>query len=331
MGKIIRRLNHEIYKFSMMYKELEVSAHAAAASFYLFLSIIPMIALVLTIVPYFPVSQEQLTKFLSIVLPGTLDSFIDSVTLQMYGNGQNPIYLIASAVLLVWSAGKGMQSITRGLNAVYGVKNEKRPFLLLRFEACVYTILLVVFLMVSVLVTFVAKYLLTRIMAYFRVDLNFYVTLLDNRYLVEWAAFALLFATMYGLVPYKKRWPHTMWRGALFAGVGCTLFSMGFNYYLNHFNAFSMYGSMATIMITMIWIFIFMTIFFAGALLNMFAFQVKEKRINRKVKNQNIKETEVLIPDVDRKDAMEKIKIKKRKLEELSSDEDVNVYEENAL
>ena len=51
----------------MMYKELEVSAHAAAASFYLFLSIIPMIALVLTIVPYFPVTQEQLSKFLSIV------------------------------------------------------------------------------------------------------------------------------------------------------------------------------------------------------------------------------------------------------------------------
>ena len=83
MGRFFRRINHELYKFSMMYKELEVSAHAAAASFYLFLSIIPMIALVLTIVPYFPVTQEQLSKFLSIVLPGTLDSFIDSVTLQM--------------------------------------------------------------------------------------------------------------------------------------------------------------------------------------------------------------------------------------------------------
>ena len=284
----------------MMYKELEVSAHAAAASFYLFLSIIPMIALVLTIVPYFPVTQEQLSKFLSIVLPGTLDSFIDSVTLQM--TAQNPFYLILSAVLLVWSAGKGMQSITRGLNAVYGVKNEKRPFLLLRFEACVYTILLVVFLMVSVLITFVAKYMLTRIMLYFKVDLNFYLTLLNNRYLVEWIAFALLFATMYGLVPYRKRWPHTMWRGALFAGVGCTLFSMGFNFYLNHFHGFSMYGSI----------------------------QLKEKQANRKVKNQNIFEKEVLIPDVERKDALQKLK---KKTKDLESDkpEDINVYQENAL
>ena len=328
MGRFFRRINHELYKFSMMYKELEVSAHAAAASFYLFLSIIPMIALVLTIVPYFPVTQEQLSKFLSIVLPGTLDSFIDSVTLQM--TAQNPFYLILSAVLLVWSAGKGMQSITRGLNAVYGVKNEKRPFLLLRFEACVYTILLVVFLMVSVLITFVAKYMLTRIMLYFKVDLNFYLTLLNNRYLVEWIAFALLFATMYGLVPYRKRWPHTMWRGALFAGVGCTLFSMGFNFYLNHFHGFSMYGSMATIMITMIWIFIFMTFFFAGALLNMFSFQLKEKQANRKVKNQNIFEKEVLIPDVERKDALQKLK---KKTKDLESDkpEDINVYQENAL
>ena len=95
-----------------------------------------------------------------------------------------------------------------------------------------------------------------------------------------------------------------------------------------------MYGSMATIMITMIWIFIFMTFFFAGALLNMFAFQVKEKRVNRKVKNQNINELEVLIPDVDRKDAMEKLKKKRRKLEQIEeteSSQDVNVYQENAL
>ena len=192
MRKFIQRAYFEIKKFSLMYKELEVSAHAAAASFYLFLSIIPLIALVLTIIPYTPIKQEQLNQFLSLILPASLESFIEATTLQMYGEG--PIFLIISAVSLIWSAGKGMQSITRGLNAVYGVKNEKRNFILLRLEACVYTVLLVVILIIFVMVTFLARYVLTQIMNVFHVDLDFYISVLNNRYLFEWlflAAFSV--------------------------------------------------------------------------------------------------------------------------------------------
>ena len=282
----------------MMYKELEVSAHAAAASFYLFLSIIPLVALFLTIIPYSPITQEQLNKFLSIILPTNLESFINAVTLQMYGQG--PFYLIVSAVFLVWSAGKGMQSITRGLNAVNGVKNEKRNFFLLRFEACVYTTILVIFMILSVAITFVGKYILTRIMETLGINLQIYITLLNNRYLVEWLVFAVFFSIMYGLVPYRKQPPHRMWRGGVFAGVTCTLFSLAFSFYLNNFHGFSMYGSMATIMITMVWIFCFMTLFFAGALLNVYFEQFHEIRRNKRVKGQNIFESEILVKNPEK-------------------------------
>ncbi len=297
MRKFIQRAYFEIKKFSLMYKELEVSAHAAAASFYLFLSIIPLIALVLTIIPYTPIKQEQLNQFLSLILPTSLESFIEATTLQMYGEG--PIFLIISAVSLIWSAGKGMQSITRGLNAVYGVKNEKRNFILLRLEACIYTVLLVVILIVFVMVTFLARYVLTRIMNVFHVDLDFYISVLNNRYLFEWLFLAAFFSLLYGLVPYRKVLPHRMWTGAVFAGITCTLFSMAFSYYLEHFHGFSMYGSMATIILTMVWIFIFMTLFFAGALINVFAEQLREEHQNKKREGQNIFVSEVLVSDID--------------------------------
>lgn len=327
MKKALLNAYREIRRYSLMYKELEVSAHAAAASFYIFLSIIPLIGLFLTIIPYSPITRDQLSKFLSLILPGSLDSFVDNVTLQMYGQG--PFFLILSAVLLVWSAGKGMQSITRGLNAVNGVKNEKRPFLLLRFEACVYTTLLVIFLIVSVVITFVAKFLLTSIMKTFQVDLDLYLTLLESRFIIEWFAFALLFSVMYGLVPYRKRWPHKMWRGGLFAGVGCAAFSKAFSYYLEHFHGFSMYGSMATIMITMIWIFFFMTIFFAGALWNVFIEHLNENRKNRRVEGQNIFESEVLVTDID-KYHRRKYKKKMKEMKRRKKEEEIkrsNVFE----
>ena len=296
--RFFQKAYFEVRKFSLMYKELEVSAHAAAASFYLFLSIIPLIGLFLTIIPYSPITQEQLVKFLSLILPASLDAFIDAVTLQMYGQG--PLFLILSAVVLVWSAGKGMQSITRGLNAVNGVKNEKRSFFVLRAEACLYTTILVVLMILSVAITFIGRYVLTRMMEVTGANLKVYIGLLENRYLFEWILLAAFFSVLYGWVPYHKNWPHRMWRGGLFAGVTCTLFSWAFSFYLEHFHGFSMYGSMATIMITMFWIFGFMTLFFAGALLNVYFWEFNEKRRNKKVKGQNIFEKEVVIRDIDK-------------------------------
>ena len=297
MKNAFQKASFEVKKFSMMYKELEVSAHAAAASFYLFLSIIPLIALVLTIIPHTPLTQEQVTSFLSLILPTNLDPFIQAVTLQMFDD-RGPFFLMLSAVFLVWSAGKGMQSITRGLNAVNGVKNEKRNFILLRLEACLYTILFVVFLFITVVVSFLAKFVLTRMAAVFHWNLDFYIGILNNRYLVEWIAFSFLFCIMYAWVPYHKNLPHRMWRGALFAGITCTAFSWAFSFYLDHFHGFSMYGSMATIMVTMIWIFSFMTLFFSGALLNVYLGDIHEKRKNKKTKGQTIHEQEVLVKDI---------------------------------
>ena len=299
MSNFIRKTTFEIKKFSMMYKELEVSAHAAAASFYLFLSIIPLIALVMTIIPYTPLTQEQVNEFLSYIMPTNLDLFIESVTLQMYED-KGPFFLMLSAIFLVWSAGKGMQAITRGLNAVNGVKNEKRNFFLLRLEACIYTIILMIFLLLTVLTTFLGKFVMTRLMTVFHLDLQLYVNLLNNRYLVEWIAFTVFFCILYGWVPYHKTLPHKMWRGALFAGVTCTLFSWAFSFYLDHFHGFSMYGTLSTIVITMIWTFSIMTIFFAGALLNVYFGEVGEKRKNRKRTKGAVVERGILVKDIDK-------------------------------
>lgn len=298
MKEFLKKASFELQKFSLMYKELEVSAHAAASSFYLFLSIIPLIALVLTIIPYTPLKQEQINEFLSFILPTNLNSFVEAVTLQVYED-KGPLFMVISGIFLIWSAGKGMQAITRGLNAVNGVKNEKRNFFMLRFEACIYTIILVVFLFSTVLVTFLARSILTRIMTVFHIDLTLYVHILNNRYLVEWIAFTGFFCILYGWVPYRKHLPHKMWRGALFAGITCSLFSWAFSYYLEHFHGFSIYGSMATIVITMIWTFSIMTIFFAGALLNVYFGDFNEKRKNRKRTGGVIKEEEILIRDIE--------------------------------
>ena len=55
-----------------------------------------------------------------------------------------------SAIVALWSAGKGMQSIINGLNTIYHVK-ETRNWLLTRIYAVFYTLSLVIAVIVSLL------------------------------------------------------------------------------------------------------------------------------------------------------------------------------------
>ena len=123
----------KIRSFTRAFKAAQVTTYASSAAFYIFLSIIPIIVLLFTIVPYTPLTQEGVLKVLLEILPDSLDSFTTGIVAEVYD--KNIAILSVSAVVLLWSASKGMQAITLGLNSINGVK-ETRNFVLLRLEAC---------------------------------------------------------------------------------------------------------------------------------------------------------------------------------------------------
>ena len=136
----------KIRSFSKTFKIAKVSTYASSAAFYIFLSIIPIIVLLFTIIPYTPLTQEGVLKVLLEILPDSLDAFTTGIVAEVYD--KNVAILSVSAVILLWSASKGMQAITLGLNSINGVK-ETRNFFLLRLEACLYTVILLVLMIIS--------------------------------------------------------------------------------------------------------------------------------------------------------------------------------------
>ena len=79
---------------------------------------------------------------------------------------------------------------------------------------------------------------------------------------------SIVFCTMYSLLPnnpvsWKDHYP-----GAVVTSVFWTLYSFGFSVYIDYFGGFSMYGSLTSIVIVMIWLYFCMYIFFGGALVN---------------------------------------------------------------
>ncbi len=263
----------KIRSFTRAFKAAQVTTYASSAAFYIFLSIIPLIVLLFTIIPYTPLTQEGVLKVLLEILPDSLDTFTTGIVAEVYD--KNIAILSVSAVVLLWSASKGMQAITLGLNSINGVK-ETRNFVLMRLEACLYTVILLVLMIVSLGLFVFGNVIMDHLVVWMHID-KIYQVLVDFRFLVEWIFYAIPIAIMYAWVPNKRTKPHTQWRGAAFTGVTWTLFSYAFSLYLDVFPAFSIYGSLTTVIITMFWLFVAMNLLFLGALINVF-FRESDKK-----------------------------------------------------
>lgn len=263
----------KIRSFTRAFKSAQVTTYASSAAFYIFLSIIPMIVLLFTIIPYTPLTQEGVLKVLLEILPDSLDSFTTGIVAEVYD--KNIAILSVSAVVLLWSASKGMQAITLGLNSINGVK-ETRNFVLMRLEACLYTVILLVLMVISLGLFVFGNVIMDHLVVWMHID-RIYQVLVDFRFLIEWIFYAIPIAIMYAWVPNKRTKPHTQWRGAAFTGVTWTLFSYAFSLYLDVFPAFSIYGSLTTVIITMFWLFVAMNLLFLGALINVF-FKESDKK-----------------------------------------------------
>ena len=256
----------KIKSFTKAFKAAQVTTYASSAAFYIFLSIIPIIVLLFTIIPYTPLTQEGVLKVLLDILPDSLDTFTTGIVAEVYD--KNIAILSVSAIILLWSASKGMQAITLGLNSINGVK-ETRNFVLLRLEACLYTVILLLLMLISLSIFVFGNFILDYVTMWIHVD-EIYHVMVEWRFLIEWIFYAIPIAVLYAWVPNNRTKPHTQWRGAAFTGVTWTLFSYAFSLYLEVFPAFSIYGSFTTVVIAMFWLFVAMNLLFLGALINVF-------------------------------------------------------------
>ena len=123
-----------------------VNAFASSSAYFMFLSIIPIIILLCSLLPLTTLQKSDLLKAVSEVMPSPIVPMMSSLIESLY-NSTVGVTSVA-AIVTVWSASKGMLSIMRGLNAMNGVV-EDRNYFVQRILASFYTILLLIVLLLS--------------------------------------------------------------------------------------------------------------------------------------------------------------------------------------
>lgn len=137
----MRMVLKKIFKFVDRVGQDHVGAYAAQSAFFLVLSLIPIILLLLTLVQYTPVTKADVMSAAYELFPVTIRTTIVSIINEVYN--QSRALIPVTALVAIWSAGRGTMAITNGLNCIHK-ETETRNYFFLRIRAAFYTILLIV-------------------------------------------------------------------------------------------------------------------------------------------------------------------------------------------
>ena len=255
----------KLKKLAVYISKQNVPLYAANASFFLILSVFPVLVILLTLMRYTGMQVEIFTDLVAELVPGALMPMVSRLVLSAYVNASGTV-LSVSAVAALWSASRGMYSFVTGLNAIYDVK-ENRGYFRTRLISMGYTFaFLIVLLLTLVLHVFGAD--LLRFLEELPIP-AFLLNLLDLRVFVLLFLQTALFCAMFVVLPNERNRLGESIPGALLASIGWQVFTNVYSIYAQMFTAYaSIYGSVYVVALGMLWLYFCICIVFYGGVLN---------------------------------------------------------------
>ena len=255
----------KLKKLAVYLSAQQVPLYAANASFFLILSVFPVLVVLLALMRYTGLQVEIFTDLVSELVPGALMPMVNRLVLSAYVNASGTV-LSVSALAALWSASRGMYSFITGLNAIYDVQ-ENRGYFRTRIISMGYTFaFLIVLLLTLVLHVFGAD--LLQLLEGLPIP-AFLLNLLDLRVFVLLILQTALFCAMFMVLPNERNRLGESIPGALLASIGWQVFTNVYSIYAQKFTAYaSIYGSVYVVALGMLWLYFCICIVFYGGVLN---------------------------------------------------------------
>ena len=263
--RTIYRLYYIFRDFSWQMTKKNIAAYAASTAFFLFLSMIPLLMALCAILPYTALTEDNLINAITRFTPDAMNALVVSVVSDVYARSAGTITVFA--LVTIWSASKAMLALIHGLNAVNDFE-ERRNYFVLRFIACIYTVIILIAMIVALFVMVFGNVIVNFLLADIPPLHILIQFIMHFRFLLAWAVLTFIFSLIYAYVPNSKMRFKGQIPGAAFSAVMWSAASYAFSVYVDHFNGFGTYGGLTTVVILMIWFYLLMYILLIGAHIN---------------------------------------------------------------
>lgn len=243
---------------------------ASGLAYNLMLAIFPGIIFIFTLIPYIPIKhfQDKLLSVLGTVMPANTFQAFQGTIVDIIKN-QNGQLLSFGFLSAVFFATNGVSNLMAAFNKS-ALTTETRTWLRRRWIAFVLTLLILFSFLTGITIMIFGQEFIGYARHQMHGSGNLWILLFI---IIRWIIVILLFfvtvSILYRYAPvHVKRWKFFS-AGSIMATTLAVLTSLGFSFYINHFSSYNkIYGSIGTLIVTMIWLYLNSLIILLGFELN---------------------------------------------------------------
>lgn len=197
----MKKVMDTIGRFFDRLNEDHIGEYTAQCAYFTFLSFIPFIILLLSLIKYMNIERETLVYILEAVLPAITKNSVLDIIQEVYSKSFEAVSI--SAIFLLWSAANSFYSLSLGLSSIYkGEEKENR--ILLRIKGVIGTII-AIFSVIMVLILMVFGNRINSIIEENFENFSGITTfILSIRNIIVIGGLFTMFVIMYRFVPNKK-------------------------------------------------------------------------------------------------------------------------------
>ena len=243
----------------------QVAASASSTAFWFFLSLVPIVVLFVSILPYTSLTEEQVLSAVTPVFPDSFNALIRVILSDVFTSSLG--VLSVSIIATIWSAGRGFASLIRGLELVYEQKHRS-GFLPRRARGVIFTVCMVLAMVLSIVLGGFGRQIVRLAEKYLPGARPIFSFLMHLRFLVVIVLLSLFFCAIYRWATNARPRFGEIFPGALLSAGGWSLFTWLFSALVSATGSYGTYGSLATVVAVMLWLYYCQYILLMGACFN---------------------------------------------------------------
>ena len=241
---------------------------AAQISFYLMLSVVPILILIIQTLGLLGISMETALNVVEEYTGNTMSGVLNTLFEFNYIGFGNIVFLI----IALWAGSRASFAISRIANyTMTEGDNTGKNYFVERARAIVTMLLTMISLIIAIVILCYGKIILIGILAALRIEDTSFV---DSFWLwLRWPlAFVLYFFIIgynFYIIPTVRKPFRTVVPGAIFASVGMLLVSWAYSFYTGSLADYDiMYGALSSVVAIMIWFLLLAWVLILGIMCN---------------------------------------------------------------
>ncbi len=235
-----------------------ITSRAAAISYSVFLAIFPFLIFLFNIIPFIPIDnfQQLLLGIIKDFMPKMAYESVKETIIDIITRPRSSL-LILNLILTLYFSTNGVNSLIEAFNNTYHdleTRTNFKQYIVSVFIVLINSLLLITAIGLITIGSTLFEWILPEIIK------NSSITILLLE-MLRWLIILILLLTgislIYYLAPARRKQFRFFTAGSMLATFLIVVTTLGFNFYVDNFSSYNaLYGSLGTLMIVLVWIYI---------------------------------------------------------------------------